>query len=58
MTARLQAASASGRPVLLQYKSDWGHVPTQPFSAKIDALSDRLAFVCQELGIAIGKGRH
>lgn len=58
MTARLQAASASGRPVLLQYKSDWGHVPTQPFSAKIDALSDRLAFVCQELGVAIGKGRH
>jgi prolyl oligopeptidase len=58
MTARLQAASASGRPVLLQYKGDWGHMPTQPFSAKIDALTDRLAFVCQELGVVIGEGSH
>jgi len=58
MTARLQAASSSGRPVLLQYKGDWGHMPTQPFPAKIDALTDRLAFVCQELSVAIGEGRY
>jgi len=58
MTARLQAANSPGRPVLLQYKGDWGHIPTQPFSAKIDALTDRLAFVCQELGVAIGEGRY
>lgn len=57
MTARLQAASSSGHPVLLQYKHDWGHTPTQPLSAKADALTDRLLFVCHELGVAVERGR-
>jgi prolyl oligopeptidase len=51
MTARLQAASSSTRPVVLDYKNAWGHTPVQPFSTKIEALTDRLAFVCHELGV-------
>ncbi len=52
MTARLQAASSSKRPVLLEYTRDWGHEPVQPLSRRIDALTDRLAFLCHELGVA------
>jgi prolyl oligopeptidase len=53
MTARLQAATKSGRPVLLDYKETRGHVPVQPLSRRIDALTDRLAFVCHELGARV-----
>jgi prolyl oligopeptidase len=51
MTARLQAANASDHPILLDYKPGWGHTPTQPLANRIQALTDRLAFVCEELGI-------
>lgn len=53
MTARLQAANSSEHPILLDYKPAWGHTPVQPQSARIDALTDRLAFVCRELGVDI-----
>ena len=53
MTARLQAASSSGYPILLDYKPVWGHMPVQPLSTKIEALTDRLAFVCHELGVDV-----
>jgi prolyl oligopeptidase len=57
MAARLQAATSSTRPVLLDYKPAWGHTPVQPFSTKIEALTDRLAFVCHELGVHVQPGR-
>jgi len=57
MAARLQAATSSTRPVLLDYKPAWGHTPVQPFSTKIEALTDRLAFVCRELGVHVQPGR-
>jgi prolyl oligopeptidase len=53
MTARLQAATTSVHPVLLDYKTDWGHTPVQPRSVRLDALTDRLAFVCHELGVEV-----
>ncbi len=53
MAARLQVASASGHPVLLDYRATWGHTPVQPLSTRIDALTDRLAFVCRELGVDV-----
>jgi prolyl oligopeptidase len=57
MAARLQAATSSTRPVLLDYRAAWGHTPVQPFSTKIEALTDRLAFVCHELGVHVQPGR-
>ena len=51
MAARMQAATRSAHPILLDYKSAWGHSPVQPFSIKIEALTERLAFVCHELGV-------
>jgi len=51
MTARLQAATSSDYPILLDYKPTWGHVPVQSLSNRIDALTDRLAFICDALGL-------
>lgn len=53
MTARLQAANGSEHPILLDYKPAWGHTPVQPLSVKIESLTDRLAFICHELGVAV-----
>lgn len=53
MVAALQAASISGRPVLMQYTRNWGHVAVQPLTARIEALTQRLAFICHELGIEV-----
>jgi prolyl oligopeptidase len=53
MTARLQAANASGHPILLDYRPAWGHTPVQPLSTKIEALTNRLAFICHEVEVQI-----
>ncbi len=53
MAARLQAATSSGHPILLDYRPTWGHMPVQPLSARIEALTDRLAFICHELGVGV-----
>ena len=53
MTARLQSASRSKHPILLAYKDTWGHMPTQPLSERIEALTDRLAFLCRELALNV-----
>jgi prolyl oligopeptidase len=52
MAARLQAATSSGHPVLIDYKPTWGHVPVQPLTQRIEALTDRLAFICHELAVS------
>ena len=57
MAARLQAANRSENPILLDYKPAWGHTPVQPLSVKIESLTDRLAFVCRELGVAVSRRR-
>ena len=53
MTARLQAATTSQHPILLDNKREWGHVPMQPLSVRIESLTDRLAFLCEELGVSV-----
>jgi len=53
MTAKLQAATRSGLPILLSYNPAWGHVPMQPLARRIEALTDRLAYICSELGVSV-----
>jgi prolyl oligopeptidase len=55
MVARLQMATGSGLPILLDYQSNWGHTPVQPLTRRVEALTDRLAFVCHEIGINLSK---
>jgi prolyl oligopeptidase len=51
MTARLQAANASSHPIILDYSSVRGHSPVLPLTTRIDALTDRMAFICDQLGL-------
>ena len=53
MTARLQAANRSAYPILLDYDAHRGHVPVLPLGKRIDALTDRLAFLSEQLQVAI-----
>jgi prolyl oligopeptidase len=49
MTARLQSANRSDHPILLDYSTFRGHSPVLPFTKRLEALTDRLAFLCHEL---------
>jgi prolyl oligopeptidase len=53
MTAKLQAATVSDNPVLLEYRALRGHLPVLPLSQRIEALSDRVAFICDQLGVTL-----
>jgi len=52
MTARLQSANSSNHPILLHYSAFRGHSPVLPLSERIEALTDRVAFLCEELGLS------
>ncbi len=51
MTARLQAASASGRPVLLRFETKAGHGIGAPLQKVVNEYADYLAFVAWQLGM-------
>jgi prolyl oligopeptidase len=51
MTARLQAANASDQPIILDYSKFRGHSPVLPLRDRVEALTDRMAFLCQQLEI-------
>ena len=53
MTARLQAANVSGHPILLDYSCYRGHSPVLPLSQRIEALTDRMAFLCDQLQLTV-----
>src|SRR5579872_606280 len=53
MTARLQAANLSGCPIILDYSPHRGHSPVLPLSQRIEALTDRIAFLCDQLKLPI-----
>jgi prolyl oligopeptidase len=51
MTALVQAATASDRPVLLKYDTKLGHVGARPISQSIDDLTDEFCFLFEQLGV-------
>ncbi len=51
MTARLQAATSSDRPILLRASDDVGHGIGSPLGAVIDEAADSYAFLMHELGM-------
>jgi len=53
MTARLQTATASSRPILLRLESRAGHGAGKPLSKVLDELSDTWTFVFSELGVEV-----
>jgi prolyl oligopeptidase len=52
MTARLQAATSSPYPVILDYSKFRGHSPVLPLSERIEALTDRMAFLVDQLQLS------
>jgi prolyl oligopeptidase len=50
MAARLQAATASGRPVLLRLEGRAGHGAGKPIAKVLDEMTDTWSFVVNELG--------
>jgi len=53
MTARLQAANVSDNTILLDYSRFRGHSPVLPLSERIQALTARMAFLCDQLGLPV-----
>jgi prolyl oligopeptidase len=53
MTARLQAANVSEHPIFLDYSRHRGHSPVLPLSERIEALTDRMAFLCDQLQLPV-----
>ncbi|HEX2269716.1 MAG TPA: alpha/beta fold hydrolase [Pyrinomonadaceae bacterium] len=53
MTAILQARSVSDAPILMEYRKLRGHRAGLPLKERIEALTDRVAFICDQLNIAI-----
>jgi prolyl oligopeptidase len=51
MIARLQATNCSAHPIILDYSKHRGHVPVLPLSIRVGALTDRMAFLCDQLGL-------
>lgn len=51
MTARLQAANVSEHPIILDYSRYRGHSPVLPLRDRVEALTDRMAFLCDQLGL-------
>ncbi len=52
MTARVQAATASGRPVLLRYHARSGHSGGRPLGASIGDLAEQMHFLFWQLGVS------
>jgi prolyl oligopeptidase len=53
MTARLQSANISEHPIFLDYNQFRGHSPVLPLSERIEALTDRMAFLCDQLQLPV-----
>jgi prolyl oligopeptidase len=53
MTARLQAANVSEYPIILDYSKFRGHSPVLPLSERVEALTDRMVFLCDQLGLPV-----
>lgn len=56
MAARLQDRVAQQNPILVDYSRERGHSPVLPLSVRIEALTRRVAFLCQELNIPLASG--
>jgi prolyl oligopeptidase len=56
MAARLQAATASHRPILLRLEARAGHGAGKPLNKVLEELSDIWTFVFSELGVEFPEG--
>ncbi len=53
MTALLQSANASKHPIFLDYTKFRGHSPVLPLGERVEALTDRMAFLCDQFQLPV-----
>lgn len=53
MTARLQAANISEHPIFLDYSKFRGHSPVLPLGERVEALTNRMAFLCDQFQLPV-----
>ncbi len=53
MTARLQAANSSSYPIFIEYSPFRGHSPVLPLSMRVEALTNRISFLCEQLELPV-----
>jgi prolyl oligopeptidase len=58
MTAMLQARSVCNAPILMEYRKLRGHLAGLPLNERVEALTDRVAFICDQLRIATQETRQ
>jgi prolyl oligopeptidase len=56
MAAALQEREAQQHSILLDHAAQWGHAPTMSLTERIEALTRKVVFLCDQLDIAIGEG--
>lgn len=56
MAAALQEHRGQQRPILLDHAAQWGHVPTLSLTERTDALTRKIAFLCDQLNIVLHEG--
>jgi len=55
MVARLQQATSSDSPVLLDFRDNKGHAGLMPLNDRIDALTNQLVFLLKSLGLRLNE---
>jgi prolyl oligopeptidase len=58
MCARLQEATVSGRPILIDYHAYRGHAGKLPLKDRIETLTTQLCFLVKELGMYVNGAGH
>jgi prolyl oligopeptidase len=53
MTALMQAANASGNPVILRYDAKGGHSAVGSVSKRIDEETDTISFLADRIGLRV-----
>ena len=56
MAAALQERAAQQHPILVDHGQHWGHLPTLSLSERINALSRKIAFLCEQIDIHFPEG--
>lgn len=53
MTARLQQATSSGKPILLDYREIRGHAGVLPLADRIDTLANQFCFLLKAMNLGL-----
>ena len=56
MAAALQGRAAQQHPIVVDHGQHWGHFPTLSLSERIEALSRKIAFLCETIDINFPEG--